>query len=112
MAEHLGVHAGSGEVDPAGAGAVPDLHLAIGAAPPRADARPGAKAFEDALAGGGQGADPRLERRLRIEGLDAEGAAVDQQYVQATVLQRQGQSTANHAGAHDDQIRAQFHIRP
>ncbi|MDT4811167.1 hypothetical protein FQZ97_440960 [compost metagenome] len=112
VAEHLGVHAGGGEMDLAGAGAVPDPHLAIGAAAPRADAGPGAEAFEDALAGGGQGADPRFEGRCRVERLDAERAAVDQQDVQAAVLQRQGQGTADHAGAHDDQIRAQFHIRP
>ena len=105
MAEHLGMHAGRTEMHLAGAGAVPNLHLAIGAETPGGDAGPGADAFQYALAGQGQGADPRLEGCAGVKGFDAEGAAIDQDDIQPLLLERQGQGTADHAGAYDDQIR-------
>ncbi len=110
MPQRLGMHAGRSEMDAAGAGAIPHAHLAVGAGPSGGDAVPGAQALQDALAGHGQGTDPWLERRLCDEGRHAERAAIDDQDVQPTVLQRQGQRTAHHAGADDDQIRA--HIIP
>ena len=109
MAQRLGMHAGGGEVDAASAGTVPHTHLAIGAGTPRSNARPNVQAFKNALAGHRQCADTRLERRLRSEWRHAQRAAVDDQDVQAAVLQRQGQGAADHSGADDDQIRSHIH---
>ncbi|MDT4832148.1 hypothetical protein FQZ97_656890 [compost metagenome] len=105
MAEGFGVHAGGGKVDLPGAGAVPHLHLGIGAGAPRDDAVPGADPLEDALAGRRQRADPRLERRAGIERLDRQRPAIHHQDLQATVLQGQRQGGTDHAGTDDDHIR-------
>src|SRR5690606_4251447 len=109
MTKGLGMYAGRSEVDAAGARAVPHAHLAIGAGASCGNTLPGAQTFENALAGHRQGADARLERRLRIERRYAERAAVDDQDVQAAVFKRQGQGTADHSGADDDQIRSHIH---
>ena len=79
MAEHLGMHAGRRKVHLARAGAVPHLHIAIRAGAPRGDPLPSTEAFEDALAGRRQGADPGFKRRRRSKGLNAQRAAVQQQ---------------------------------
>src|SRR5690606_29345795 len=84
VTEGFGMHTGSGEVHAASTGAVPHAHVAIGRGPAGGDAFPGAEAFENALTGGRQGADPWFEGAIGGEGLDAEWAAIDHQNLQAT----------------------------
>ena len=105
VAEHLGVHAGGAEVDLPSAGAVPDLHLAVGLGAARGDAVPGMQALENAPAGLGERADARLEGRLAVERLDAQRRAVQQQDVQPAAFQGQGQRAADHSRPDDYQIR-------
>ncbi|MNP77251.1 hypothetical protein D3C76_1746420 [compost metagenome] len=64
------MHAGSREVNLPGAAAVPHMHVGIGCDTPLGDTFPGAQALQDALAGGRQGTDPGLERRVAIERFD------------------------------------------
>ncbi|MNP17200.1 hypothetical protein D3C76_1096260 [compost metagenome] len=91
------------------AAAIPDVHLLVRADPSLTHALPGPKALKDALAGRRQSADPRLEGRFRIIGLDTQGAAVEHEDLQATVLQCQGQGTADHPGTDNQQICAHVH---
>ncbi len=109
MAEHLGVHAGGREVNLPGATAIPHMHVRVGRGTPQGNTVPGAEALEDALAGCRQRADTRLERGLGIERLDRQRAAVEQEDLQATVAQRQGQGAADHTGTDNQQICAHFH---
>ncbi|MNO88249.1 hypothetical protein D3C76_796900 [compost metagenome] len=109
VAEHLGMHAGSREVNLPGAAAIPHMHVRVWRGTPLGNAIPGAKALENALAGRRQRADTRLERGLGIERLDRQRAAVEQEDLQATVAQRQGQGAADHTGTDNQQICAHFH---
>lgn len=85
------------------------MHVGIRRSTPLGDAVPRAEALEDALAGRRQRADTRFEGRLGIEGLDRQRAAIEQEDLQATVAQRQGQCTADHTGTDNQQICAHFH---
>jgi len=109
MAQHLGMHAGRRKVDLPGAAAIPHVHVRIRAGAAAGDAVPGAKALQDALAGGRQGTDPGFEGRFAGKGLDAQRAAVEQQDFQPAVLERQRQCASDHSGPNNQQICAHFH---
>ena len=111
MPKHLGMHTGRREVDLPGAAAVPYLHFAIGAGTPLYDTVPHAQALKNALAGRRQRAHPRFKRRSRVKWLDAQRAAVEQQYLQATALQRQRQGASDHSGPDNQHICAHVHIQ-
>src|SRR3546814_5431615 len=91
-------------MDLPGAAAVPDVHVGIRTGAAGDDAVPDTQAIKDPLARRRQGTDPGLEYRLGIEGFDAHRAAVEQQHLQATALQRQRPGAADHTGADNQQI--------
>ncbi|RMT98538.1 hypothetical protein ALP39_04866 [Pseudomonas marginalis pv. marginalis] len=107
--EHFGVHAGGRKVNLPGAAAVPHLHLAIRAGAARHNAVPHAQALKDALAGRRQGAHAGFEGRVTVERLDAQRAAIEQQHLQATALQRQRQGASDHSGPDNQHICAHVH---
>ncbi len=86
MPEHFGMDTGRREMDLPGAAAIPDVHVGVRTTAPADNAIPDAQAFKYSLAGRRQGTHSRFERSLPIEGFDAQGATVQQQDFEPTVL--------------------------
>ena len=101
LPQHAGI-----EADLAGAFAVPDTHMPVGAAECRVDARPGIQISQNILRGGAQRADPRII--ARVGGPGGQGLiqrhGIQHRDTQRGIGQRPRQGRTDHTGTDDNQI--------